>query len=261
MVISHAHRYVFVEVPHTASTAINDELCTNYDGTPILYKHASYNEFWSQASEVERRYRVFAGVRNPMDELVSIYYKLKHNHKGNYTNPRARVENGGWLTPLQIEKYRFVTENDASFADYFLRYHRQLYTNRFLDNRRDYDLILRFEHLQEDFSRMLEVIGVDRERPLPAANPTEGKDDFVSYYTPETRPRAVRVLGPFMRLWGYGFPAEWGPVRVPAAARLRFGFREIVAGVRATLLRDRPAVRAALSPFKAVVRRATSMDV
>jgi hypothetical protein len=261
MVVSQAHRYVFVEVPHTASTALSDELCRHYDGTRVLYKHASYNEFWETASPAERRYRVFAGVRNPMDEAVSLYYKVKHNHKGNYTNPRARVENGGWLTPVQIEKYRFVTENDASFADYFLRYYRQLHTNRFLDNRRDYAMIIRFEHLQEDFSRMLDVIGVEQMRPLPAVNPTQGKDDFVRHYTPATRDRAVRVLGPFMRQWGYRFPREWGRVHVPLGARLRYRFRDAVAVTRATLLRERPLLRTALAPLKGIVRRATSMDV
>lgn len=261
MVISHAYRYVFVEVPHTASTALNAELCLHYDGSPILYKHASYNEFWEGASEEERGYRVFAGVRNPMDELVSIYYKLRHNHKGNYTNPRARVENGGWLTPHQIEKYRFITENDATFAEYFERYHRQLYTNRFLDNHRDYSLIIRFEHLQEDFSRMLERVGAEQVRPLPEVNPTQGKDDYLTHYSPEIRPLAVRVLGPFMREWGYDFPSEWGPSRVPLGARLRFAFRNRVASMRATTLRDRPGVRAALSPLRGVVRKATSMDV
>ena len=41
MVISHKHRYVFVEIPHTGSHAISKELCEFYDGQIIHRKHAN----------------------------------------------------------------------------------------------------------------------------------------------------------------------------------------------------------------------------
>lgn len=254
MVLSHRYGYVFVEVPHTASTAISEELCRNYDGERILHKHASYNEFWEIASERERRYRVFAGVRHPMDDLVSVYLKFRHNHKGNFTNPDALVENGGWITPLHMERYRFIQDHDASFAEYFRRFYRRQYTNRFLHNRRDFTLILRFEHLQEDFSRMLDAVGADQVRPLPAVNPTTGKEEYARYYTPEIRGGTIRLLGPYMRQWGYDFPGEWGPVRVPLGSRVRYAVWNAVASLRMTHFRDRPLLRRLLRPVRVAVR-------
>jgi hypothetical protein len=65
MIISHRHRYVFVEVPRTGSTAVSAELRENYDGHEILRKHASYRDFLRVASEEERGYFTFSAVRNP----------------------------------------------------------------------------------------------------------------------------------------------------------------------------------------------------
>ena len=59
MIISHRHRYVFVELPRTGSSAVRRELRELYDGVPILHKHSTYDEFRRQASEDERGYFVF----------------------------------------------------------------------------------------------------------------------------------------------------------------------------------------------------------
>jgi hypothetical protein len=76
MVISHTYKYLFVELPHTASTAIHQELCENYEGIPIIRKHAPYHEFIRIATAEEKVYFVLSGIRNPLDEAVSIYFIL-----------------------------------------------------------------------------------------------------------------------------------------------------------------------------------------
>ena len=54
MIISHAHRYVFVEVPRTGSRAVATELREHYDGHEILRTHATYSDFLRQATDDER---------------------------------------------------------------------------------------------------------------------------------------------------------------------------------------------------------------
>ena len=49
MIISHRHRFVFVELPRTGSSAVRRELRELYDGVPILHKHSTYDEFRRQA--------------------------------------------------------------------------------------------------------------------------------------------------------------------------------------------------------------------
>ena len=55
MIISHKHKYVFIELPMTGSTAINNELRENYDGIYVLKKHSSYRDFLKDATEAEKK--------------------------------------------------------------------------------------------------------------------------------------------------------------------------------------------------------------
>ena len=90
MIISHKHKYVFVELPQTASSAIAKELKANYDGHEILFKHALYStDFLKQAKPEEKAYKVISGMRNPMDICVSNYFKFKTDHENRYSNPRS----------------------------------------------------------------------------------------------------------------------------------------------------------------------------
>jgi hypothetical protein len=223
MIISHIRKYLFVEIPHTGTTAISRELCDLYEGKRILRKHAYYPDFLEVASAEEKAYFVFAGVRNPLDEVVTRYFKLKTNHSGVYTNPSRRIQHGGHITPAGLRRYRFAKASNADFAAYFLRFYRLPFTNLCNISRQTFDFVLRFENLQQDFSKVLGLLGVEQERPLPVVNKTADRErDFWSYYTADVRERAIRVFGPFMMLWGYEFPAEWGDVSIPWSSRMLF---------------------------------------
>ncbi len=73
MIISHQHRYLFVELPRTGSTAISRELRQNYDGESILVKHATYQISKDGDSGGERVLCLFR-YRNPLDDAVSLYF-------------------------------------------------------------------------------------------------------------------------------------------------------------------------------------------
>lgn len=90
MIISGEHRYVFVELPRTGSTAIRKELLNQYGGRKILQKHSTYQEFLRTANEEEKRYFVFSGVRNPLDDAVSHYFKLASDHHGRFSDKERR---------------------------------------------------------------------------------------------------------------------------------------------------------------------------
>ena len=98
MIISHEHRFVFVELPRTGSTAVGKELIESYGGVRILRKHSSYGDFVRQATPDERTYFKFSSIRNPMDDAVSGYFKLATDHHGRYSDEmrrRYRVGNRG----------------------------------------------------------------------------------------------------------------------------------------------------------------------
>jgi hypothetical protein len=229
MVISHEHKYLFIEIPYTGSTAIHRELCENYAGFPTLHKHALYSEFQRIASPEEKRGFVFAGVRNPLDAAVSIYFKYRINHKGKYTNPKRLAKHGGNIGSGSLRKFDFIRNNNADFPIYFEKFYKLPYGSLISLAHRHCDSVIRFEDLQDDFSKVLKLMEIKQKRPLPQTNRTSEKgDDFLSYYTPEIIEQARRVFGPFMKKWGYDFPSEWGDNSVSWLSQIEFYSVDIV---------------------------------
>jgi hypothetical protein len=212
MIISHKHKYLFVELPRTASTAISRELRELYDGQAILRKHATYYDFLKIATPEEKQYFVFAGIRNPLDDAVSLYFKYKTDHRQQFAglaeNQRKKRRLAEHVAAI---KFRFIKETEADFSTYFKRFYKIPYNTWSDLSHKQFDYVIRFENLQNDFASVLALIGIEPQRPLPALNKTGGKDrDFLSYYTPEIIPRAKHVFGPYMKRWGYAFPPDWG---------------------------------------------------
>lgn len=231
MIISHKHKYVFLCLPRTGTTAIRKELCENYGGEEILYKHAPYNKFLQQASEAEKRYRVLASVRNPLDRTVSLYFKYKTRHDG---IDRKQIKDYGDKNPLQEtllkganrilnRRTNFVLEKNPSFAEYFLKFYTMPYSDWHSICFDRYDFLLRFESLAEDFEEAVRFLGMEPVRPLPVVNKTR-KDDrsFEAYYTEEIRPRAQDVFWQAMQLYGYRFPEQWPAYEPPASNHLKY---------------------------------------
>jgi hypothetical protein len=203
MIISHQNRYLFVEIPHTGSTAISHELRANYHGEKILKKHSFYSDFLKIASPDEKKYLVFAGIRNPLDETVTRYFKTKGNFQQNEVTivPESRE------TELSEEFH----SKGMDFPTFFMKHYKVPYNNFSCLVRDHYDYLIRFENLQADFARLLQILGLELKRPLQIRNSTQARrKDFLSYYSPSMIPRAKKVFGPFMEQWGYEFPKVWG---------------------------------------------------
>lgn len=234
VIISSEHRYVFVELPRTGSTAIRKELVSQYGGRAILDKHSTYRDFLRVADEDEKRYFVFSGVRNPLDDAVSHYFKLKTDHHGRFTDQarrRYRLGNTGadvyrrsglnrrgerpvrrrLNERLDNRKFDYIHRRDADFADFFRRYHWLPYDNWSRLSHGAIDRVIRFEHLRDDFAAVLDALSLEMKRTLPVMNKTSDKEvDYLRYYTEEIISLAKFVYGPYMRKWGYRFPSEWG---------------------------------------------------
>jgi hypothetical protein len=216
MIISHTHRYVFVEMPRTGSRAVADELQQYYDGHEILRKHATYTDFERQATDDEKTYFSFSSVRNPLDVAVTRYAHLRANKDNRFNDPRQIALRNSLSSKIERRIHRWVVRHDADFEAFLLRWYALPYdTWTSLDHRR-LDMVMRTETLADDFAVALQRIGIEPVRRLPVVNATPGREgDFVSLYTPKAIERAAWVFGPYMREWGYEFPASWGEVGVP----------------------------------------------
>lgn len=219
MIVSDKFRYVFVELPHTGTTAISAELCLNYDGREVLHKHATYKEFLANATQDQRRYFVFSCIRHPLDDAVTYYFKYKNalnigfdiDGNASLRYPRDLVRR--MLFGYRYRRHLFVTREQVGFEDFFLKYYRLPYDNWSSLSHHRFDYLLHFERLGKDFLEVLQKMDIQPIRELPVVHKTRERDaDFRSYFTPRTYQRAAFVFGPYMKKWGYTFPAEWGEI-------------------------------------------------
>jgi len=252
VIISDRHRYLFIEQPHTACTAIRNELCDFYEGRPILDKHATYADFMRVATPDQKRYFIFSGLRDPLDESVSVYFKYRTDHKGRYTGRADR------LSTIQRRTFDYVGAGGSDYARYLRRFYRRPYDNNTLIAHHRIDHVIRFERLQADFSRALELLGLEQVRPLPVVNRTSQRGSYLDHYPPEIRAHAARVFGPFMRKWGYPLPGSWVGVGVPISWLVAFRVLGVGRYVSRRYLRPQanPLARGALAVISPVRRLA-----
>jgi hypothetical protein len=218
MVISDEHRYVFIEVPQTASSALAAELIENYGGRRIFRKHTDYLEFHRTASAEERSYRVLATVRNPMDIVVSKFIKARDDHRNSYGSAMAADAPFGHRFRPEAREFAFIARHGADFARYVRKFYRHVYNSRacLLPAHAH---VLKYERLDVEFPAWLASVGLELARPLPRRHVTDGRGrDFSEWYQGDLRTHAVRVFSPYMLRWGYAFPADW-PRLAPSRSR------------------------------------------
>ena len=223
MIISHKYKFLFIGLPFSASSAISKELHLQYEAEPFLRKHSLYHEFKKVATKEERKYFVFAVLRNPMEIAVTVYEKMKANAKGNFTNPELFTENGGHITKQHRQVFNFIHDKKATFQQYFKHFFQKPYDNLASLTIDNCDYVIRYENITDDYLTALKKAGVTNPRPLPVANKTAGKkQDISEYYTDEIKEKAISVFGPFLEKYNYSFPQAWGKVRPSIKSRVQF---------------------------------------
>ncbi|MEM6396380.1 MAG: sulfotransferase family 2 domain-containing protein [Bacteroidota bacterium] len=213
MIINHEHKFCFFAIPRTGSKSVSKVLVEQFGSEEILRMHAGYDEFMEQAKRHEKKYFTFATVRNPMDSVVSAYFKKKSDHNGRFS--RGTFKEGRPIGERAMAEYRFIVEQEADFATYFMHFYHEPYRlPRHERTAEAVDHLMRFETLEADFKSVLSKLGLpclqaqgrQAQVDLPNYNSTAGRaTDYLSYYTPETHERAKKVFGPLMKKWGYAF--------------------------------------------------------
>ncbi len=232
MIISHENRFIFLKTKKTAGTAIEaalSELCGPSDvitpyraeseedrkgrgpqnyriehplkpkrplwrrllGRPERYYHRSvgYYEHMPAAlvrayvgDEVWRSYFKFAFDRNPWDRQISWYFYKTKSKAG-----RPSFE-------------RFMRSRRRAYVDNY-----EIYT---LGGALAVDFLGRYEDLDADLAKALQMLGIDRRLEVPQSNVTphrEERHDYRSYYTPRTEALVREWYSPEIALLGYSF--------------------------------------------------------
>jgi hypothetical protein len=215
MIIGHKYKYVFFELPKTGTTAIANELCELYSGERILKKHATFYDFQKYARPKEKSYFKFSCIRNPLDQTVSRYEKLRSGQQ----NPEKDIErylkknqNINIGTKRLLKQYNYINKHNADFKTYFLKFYKLPHLDWSLFHHKQFDFIIRFENLNEDFKTALNKLGITPVRNLPLLNKTKAKskNNFFDYFhDSKQKKRAIFVFEPYFRYWNYEFPNKW----------------------------------------------------
>ncbi len=209
MIYSDKHNYLFIELPRTGSTAISNELQTNYDGISILKKHSTYRDFKKEYKYLGKKPFIFSCIRNPIDRSLSYYIKSK----GGYYDYKFDAD----YKPSLYEKYYLlpivskIKQDNLTFFDFIKKFYCISYSDFSIIDHKNFNYIIRFEKLNEDFLEVLRKLNITPKRDLPVKNKTfEKKRDFEYYLTKNKHIKIiVKTFGPFMKRWKYNFPETW----------------------------------------------------
>jgi len=179
--ISHKHKFIFVQINKTGNTSIRKTLCPE---TGRENEHRAISYYAQQYPKVFDEYFKFTFVRNPWDKVVSQYEfrrdpaRFPANNTSNMSfeqfinNPNGR--------PLQ-NQLDWVTINQIIAVDW----------------------IGKFEYLQDDYNELCDILGVKR-KILEHYNKTERRP-YREYYNDKTRDIVAQIFSRDIDYFGYRF--------------------------------------------------------
>lgn len=239
-IICREHRLLFLMAPRTGCTAVSsvlidelggewlpaEDILDNQEQFLVQKKHSTLNqllEFNVITSEERAQLTTFATVRNPFDSLVSLYFKLHSGYQAELDDPGSWVYKApGYTAALELAR-------ELSFDEWINRTYPDL--PFYLENRaanavrrsvktivgrrnkvedpflHGVDYVMKFENLQEDFTRVLEMAGVRNPPLIPKINVTGSRSekDYKSLYSPKTRRKVEVYKEGILKKFGYKF--------------------------------------------------------
>tara|TARA_B100002019_G_scaffold287896_1_gene300602 strand:+ start:662 stop:1243 length:582 start_codon:yes stop_codon:yes gene_type:complete len=190
--ISHKHKFIFIEVPKTGTTTICYVLKKHFCGLqPSVYpdKHLPVDQYKKMFPKEMQTYFKFGFVRNPWSRVVSLF----HRNEGVQMRKRMTfVEFVDWIqlaTDTSVKCNKFPKKNMLGFFE--------------INNKVNVDFIGKYENLQEDFNIICDKIGIQRQE-LPHINKSEHKH-YTEYYDEETKKIVAKKFEKDIEYFGYKF--------------------------------------------------------
>ncbi|CAD5946473.1 sulfotransferase family 2 domain-containing protein [Planktothrix agardhii] len=215
---------LFICVPKTGSSSLENFLISNYGGKQVLsdhiwdddrktivvsYRHSSIKELISHRlltlAQLEQM-KILAVTRNPFDWVVSFYVfnvncyqRLKHEGEKAPDWITAREH---WLTELASMSF------DEYVAHNFNNQNRSVYSS-FIEGINEGKVeVIKLEQLDIEVKRIFQELGVELFQNIPHYNKTEGKKtDFKIYYSNKSRQIIEQAFASDFERFGYSFDA------------------------------------------------------
>jgi len=218
MIFNAAHGYLFVHIQKSAGTSITQALANQPGSCFVAPAHLRLRDV---AFSSEKQPFTFAVVRNPWERLVSWYSMMLrkgvHNDFSRYLLSGS-LNFSEFLRRINVIVERASDDAHAFMAHEGLRYrHPGVYLKSLGFAQTDYltdrwgrfrcDRVLRFEHLQEEWTELLATLHPGTKIDLPHANAKpDGPLDWRSHFTcQEDIDWVSHVYRKDIRRFGYTF--------------------------------------------------------
>jgi len=183
----HLDGFIFIHINKTGGSSIEKAL-------KIPLEHQTAREKIEEIGLKKwNRKLTFAVVRNPWDKVVShYYYRVKTNQTGLRDNP---IDFKDWVK-------RTYGKKDAVYYDKPKMFMPQ--TDWITDNKNNIvvDEVIRFENIEDEFSRVLDKI--NKKVRLPHMKKS-GRDDYWLYYDDDTAEIVRKWFYSDIETFGYNF--------------------------------------------------------
>jgi len=232
VIISHAHRFIFLKTKKTAGTAIEATLSQLCGPNDIItpFRSASEGERQGRGPQNYRLDHPLKPKRPLLRRLLRRPERYYHESVGFYEHMlawrvRAYVGEDVWRSyykfafernpwDRQVSWYFYKTKTKAarpSFESFMAKRARAYVDNHesyMIDGALAVDFLGRYESLEADLNTALATIGITEPLKVPKVNVTpgkEGRDGYRSYFTPETKAMVEVWYAPEINLLHYRF--------------------------------------------------------
>ena len=194
MPISNKHKLLFVHINKTAGRSIE---LGNLFNVPheVGSDHRTVKDYIRKLGYNFNTYFSFSIVRNPWDKMVSMYFFRQQRG----FDDSLQYEFGEWLEFLP--SFPYFQNNKHHY------YRNQLDWLVDTSKRVKVNYIIRFENLQEDYSRLLDKLYLDgREYPLLHENKgIKRKKDYTQYYDQRSINKVAEYFNLDIKYFRYEF--------------------------------------------------------
>ena len=232
MIVSHAHKFIFLKTKKTAGTAIEaalSELC-GPDDIITPYRAESEQDRKGRAPQNYRIEHELKPKRKLWRKLLLRPERYYHPTVGYYEHmPAARVrayvgeeiwrryykfafDRNPWDRQVSWYFYKTKSKRARPSFERFMQSRRRAYVDNYelytLDGGLAVDRVCRYESLEDDLNAVLQELGVGRTLEVPRSNVTRDRDaasDYRSLYSDETRQIVAEWYAPEIKLLGYRF--------------------------------------------------------
>lgn len=228
MILSHAHKFIYIKTCRTASTSVETALSSLCGPNDVITQTSkelrTHREVHAQNTQLKHQ----AVPRRPLvKRLLGRPERYYHPSAGYYEHiPAWRIrtyvgdeiwrryfkftfERNPW--DRQVSYYHLKTKSkDAAICfDRFNRNRRRAYVSNWslytIENNIALDFVGRYETLEQDFATVLDVIGMPETISLAKMNVSNRIRDYRSYYTNQSRAMIGDWYEPEIEHFGYTF--------------------------------------------------------